>query len=86
MRWLASEFLMNDIDILKKAIAKKHPCDDCHAALNRLESLLSEATIFFAPDADFDGKKTDWLSRAGLLTKKAANVQSEPRRYEHQKS
>lgn len=64
---------MNDIDILKKAIAKKHPCDDCHAALKRLESLLSEATVFFAPDADFDGKKTDWLSRAGLLTKKAAN-------------
>ena len=70
---------MNDIDILKKAIAKKHPCDDCHAALKRLESLLSEATIFFAPDADFDGKKTDWLSRAGLLTKKSANIAVLPR-------
>ncbi|MDD3644359.1 MAG: hypothetical protein PHR19_02405 [Bacteroidales bacterium] len=28
---------MNDIDILRKAIKRKHPCDESHEALKRIE-------------------------------------------------
>ena len=57
---------MKEIDILKKAISRKHPCDQCHAALKRIETLIKQAPKFFSHH-DFDGEKTDWLKRAELL-------------------
>ena len=34
------DFEILDFDILRKTLAKKHPCDPCHAALDRLGSFL----------------------------------------------
>lgn len=34
---------MNDIDILKKAIAKKHPVDPAHKALERVVQAIHDA-------------------------------------------
>lgn len=31
---------MRDIEIIKKAVRKKHPCDEVHGAIERIESLL----------------------------------------------
>jgi len=58
--------MQKDIAILKKAIQRKHPCDECHAALERLESLLKDAPKFFSHH-DFDGEKLEWLELAGLI-------------------
>jgi len=33
--------LMNDIETLRKAIKRKHPCDEVHAALNRIEKFIN---------------------------------------------
>lgn len=33
---------MEDIEILRKAISRKHPCDECHKALDRVESLMKK--------------------------------------------
>ena len=35
--------MSTDIEILRKAISRKHPCDACHNALDRLEELKSVA-------------------------------------------
>ena len=32
---------MNDIETLRKAIKRKHPCDEVHAALNRIEKFIN---------------------------------------------
>ena len=33
---------MEKIEIIKKAIKRKHPCDPCHEALNTLEIDITE--------------------------------------------
>ena len=33
---------MSDIDILKKALTRKHRCDPCHEALYNTEKLIEE--------------------------------------------
>lgn len=57
---------MKQIEILKKAISKKHPCNECHEALQELEKLLNDAPAFFAT-CDFDGDKLEWLKRSGFI-------------------
>jgi len=31
-----------EIEILRKAISRKHPCDECHTALSTLEELIRD--------------------------------------------
>jgi hypothetical protein len=58
---------MKQIDILRKALSKKHPCNECHGALNDLEKLINDAPKFFSPLHDFDGEKITWLKDAGQI-------------------
>lgn len=41
--------------------------EDVEAELNSLKALIEEAPNFFAPQYDFDGKKREWLIKAGLI-------------------
>ena len=51
---------MNAIEILRKAIVRKHPCNECHKALSELESdiitlvlrLKGEDPDTFSPETD----------------------------------
>jgi len=58
--------MQKDIAILKKAIVKKYPYDECHAAIERLETLIKDAPKFFSHH-DFNGEKLEWLESAGLI-------------------
>jgi hypothetical protein len=60
---------MKPIEILKKALAKKHPCDPCHAALEKLErenTRLREALngiVLWAPNG-YSGPLDDAMNEA----------------------
>ena len=54
---------MKAIEILRKSVARKHPCDSVHSAIDEIESLIKDAIIIFNAN-DFDRNKEDWLKRA----------------------
>jgi len=33
---------MKEIEVIKKAVKRRHPCDEVHGAIDRVESMLSE--------------------------------------------
>lgn len=57
---------MEAIDILRKAVNRKHPCHPVHAAIDEIEDVIEDAVKFFSPH-DFDGEKSDWLKRTGHM-------------------
>jgi len=45
---------MKDIDIIKKAVSKKHPCDEVHSAIARLNKLVQERDELKAHVSDLE--------------------------------
>lgn len=36
---------MKNIDIIRKAVSRKHPCDECHSAIINIESSIHDLII-----------------------------------------
>lgn len=67
---------MTDIEILRKAIRKMHPCDGVHAALN---SVVSELDGFRAEIAELKAttifvKKEDWEEMKREVARDCLNI------------